>query len=192
MKRLYLYGAGALVLSGLALGWYIFSPKPSKPETYAPAVVQADRSLIVEKIPQPDAKPKAQIPKGAKVERIVRFEVKPLDIPPQDALDGSGPVEGSCPSLDVELSLVDLPDDSKRVVLLSKRGEILNAVDIPVKGVKEYKPPKWSVGALYNPLDARFGVEVERRLWGPFKAGVLVLQGRDTPVEAWGKIAIEF
>ena len=170
--------AVGLLLAGLPLGWYIFRPGLPKPEVYAPAAVQKDKSIIVEKKPSPAARPKAEVPKGAKVERIVRFEVKPLELPPQASLDSAGALETSCPSLDMELSLVRLPDESRRVILKSDRGEILNAVDIPVESARPFKGLKWAAGVSYNPMDRGFGGWLDRDL-GPFRLGAEINQIKD-------------
>lgn len=170
--------AVGLLLAGLALGWYIFRPGPPKPETYAPTAVQKDKSIIVEKKPSPTARPKAEVPKGAKVERIVRLEVKPLELPPQASLDSAGALETSCPSLDMELSLVRLPDESRRVILKSDRGEVLNAVDIPVESARPFKGLKWAAGVSCNPMDRGLGGWLDRDL-GPFRLGAEINQIKD-------------
>lgn len=178
MNRLYFIGIVALVVLGIAIGGYIYRPEPPKPETYAPAAVQADGSTIVERKPQANARPKAQVPKGAKVERIVRFEVKPLELPPQASLDGAGAIETSCPSLDMEITLVELPDETRRVILRSEQGEVLNAVDIPVSSAKPYKELKWAAGLTANPMDKTLGGFIDRDM-GPFRLGAELNQIRD-------------
>lgn len=180
MNRVYFYAGVivSLIAAGIGLGYYWFRPEPPKPETYAPAAIQADGSTIVERKPQANARPKAQVPKGAKVERIVRFEVKPLELPLQASLDGAGAIETSCPSLDMELTLVELPDESSRVILRSERGEVLNAVDIPVSSAKSYKELKWAAGLTANPLDRTLGGFIDRDM-GPFRLGAEVNQIRD-------------
>lgn len=193
MNRVYFYAGVivALIAAGIGLGYYWFRPEPPKPETYAPAAVQEDGSLVVERKPQANARPKAQIPKDAKVERIVRFEVKPLELPPQASLDGAGALETSCPSLDMELTLVELPDETRRVILRSERGEVLNAIDIPVKSAKEYKEPKWILGAGKNLFGEGWMVKGSRRVYGPVFLGPQYIQ-RGKISELWGMAEITF
>lgn len=163
----------AIVLAGLAAGWYLYKPKPPKTETYASEKIQLDRSRILERKPQEDAKPAHQVPEGAKVERIVRVSVAP-------EIDKAGAIDTShnCPALDVDLTLVRLPDESRRVIASSSNGKIVGGVDIPVEAAQVYKELKWAAGITANPLDRTLGGFIDRDL-GPFRLGAEVNQIRD-------------
>lgn len=175
MTRLNAYGAAVvvLVLAGFGLGWYYFRPAPPKPETYAPAKVQADRSKVLERKPDAAAKPAHEVPRDAKVERIVRVSVEP-------ERSANGPVDTQeyCPVLDVDLTLVRLPDESRRVIASSPNGRIIGGVDIPVESARVYKELKWAAGVSYNPLDRGFGGWLDRDL-GPFRLGAELNQIKD-------------
>jgi hypothetical protein len=69
--------ASLIFVAGIGTGWTLWRPKPPKVEAYAPEKLQADGSLVLERKPQPDARPAHEIPKGAKLERVVQVQVKP-------------------------------------------------------------------------------------------------------------------
>jgi len=185
------YAAGALVGLGLVLGWYFFRPAPPKQEFYAPPAVQDDGSKVLEKKPQASAKPPHKVPEGAKVERIVKIVVRSKpEKAPAATQEGRGeaetPLKADCPPVKVDLSLVRLPDESRRVIASSPNGEIVGGVDIPVESARVYKELKWAAGVSYNPLDRGFGAFLDRDL-GPFRLGAEVNQikdGFDTRVKA--------
>ena len=185
MNKIYLYVgiAVVLILAGLAIGWKFFAPDLQKPEIYAPLSVQDDGSKVLERKPQHDAKPAHKIPDGAKVERIVEIEVRSLPEKAPSALqEGSSstgaPSKADCPPVKVDLSLVRLPDESRRVIASSSNGEIVGGVDIPVESARVYKELKWAAGVSYNPLDRGFGAFIDRDL-GPFRLGAEVNQIKD-------------
>lgn len=124
---------------------------------------------MLERKPQANARPAHKVPENAKVERIVRVSVAPSEI------DLAAPADHSseCPALDVDLSLVRLPDESRRVIASSPNGQILGGVDIPVESVAAYKELKWAAGLTANPLDRTFGAFLDRDL-GPFRIGAEV------------------
>ena len=185
INRLYIY-AGAvvvLILIGLAIGWKFFAPDLPKPEIYAPLSVQDDGSKVLERKHQHDAKPAHKIPDGAKVERIVKIEVRSLpEKAPSASQEGSGltdaPSKADCPPVKVDLSLVRLPDESRRVIASSSNGEIVGGVDIPVESARVYKELKWAAGVTVNPLDSTLGGFLDRDL-GPFRLGAEVNQIKD-------------
>ncbi len=143
---------------GLGIGWKLWSPKDPVVETYAPPVTQQDGSLVLERKPQADTKPAQQIPQGAKVERVVQVVVKPN--PPVDPVSplpsgsvASVPVEPQrppCPPVRVDLSLVRIPDQTRRVVASSPDGQVVGGVDIPVEPVLTQKTLKWAAGVVYG------------------------------------------
>lgn len=147
----------SLVAGGAALALYLSHPKNVQ-ETAKPAEVQPDGSLILERtITTPAAKPKQQVPKGAKVERVGSITVQgetPKEIKACTAVE--------CPPATIETSLVRLPDGSKRVLVSSPDGTILKGVDIPVETQETPEPKVWAAGVSLNPQNQTFGVWVER------------------------------
>ena len=174
----------------MALGWMLWRPKPPKPEPYAPAVVQQDGSLVLERKPMPDAKPAQQVPKGARVERVVQVKVQPRNATPTAATGtpGSGPVNvlPELPPVTVDLSLVRMPDQTRRVIASSPDGTIVGGVDIPVEAARQARALKWSAGGTWNPADRSWGAWVQRDV-GPVVLGADALQVRD-PVQAGGRL----
>lgn len=66
--------------------------------------------------------------------------------------------------VDLELSIVRLPDNSRRIIATAENGDILSAVDIPVEDAKPApEPKKWSAGVVGNPFRHTLGVFVDRR-----------------------------
>jgi len=134
-----------LIAFGLVCGYGIgfwLNHRASVVETYKPAVRQADGSLVLERKPNPDAKPKQIIPKEAKVERVVSVEVETL-----------APTN----RVSVDLTLVSLPDGSKRVIASSPDGAVIGGSDIPVGPVRIEKPIRWAAGAAYSPSQRQWG-----------------------------------
>ena len=87
MKPLTITAIAILAGAGfVGLGWWMGQPKLVV-ETAAPAVVQSDGSIITPRAPDAKAKPKQQIPKKSKVERIEQIQVQgaALDIPVETA-----------------------------------------------------------------------------------------------------------
>lgn len=180
------YWVHIILVAATATGaWYLWSPKPAPPETYKPAVVQGDGSTILERKPDADAKPKAAIPKGSKVERIVRLTIKAknpinevsgsVEIIERVQMDKSAApmtVAGipipeqkeslECPPVDLELTLVKMPDDTRRVIVSSDNGEI-TGIDIPVESAKPTpETKKWAVGAVIDPFKQTYGAFIDR------------------------------
>lgn len=152
---------------GLGIGWKLWSPKPGPVETYAPPVTQPDGSQILERKPQAEARPAQQVPKGAKVERVVQVVVQPN--PPADPVSPlpsgsvaspadpvqSGPIAAQsganpCPPVRVDLTLVRMQDQTRRVIASSPDGVVVGGVDIPVEPVLTQKTLKWAAGVVYG------------------------------------------
>jgi len=189
----------ALVLAiivGLTLtgAWYLWGRGTQKVPDNKPsaAVTQADGSVVLEKAPDPKHKPAHAIPKGGKVERDVKVTVNP-DAPPVDT-DGDGDIE--CPPVTVNLSLVRLPDKTKRVVASSPDGEIVGeSLDIPVEDAIPPPIPKlWAAGAAYS-TKGEIGVFVDRD-WGWARLGVQANEVKDggnrSGWSGWAKGGIRF
>lgn len=179
----------------LAGGWYLWRPAPPKPETYAVEQTQNDGSTILERKPDDSARPEHQIPKGAKVERIVSVTVKakPVETTPVGIQEGEGGIiekKADCPPVKVDMSLVRMPDDTRRVVASSPDGEVVGGVDIPVEAAKPERKLLWSAGLMFNPLDKRYGGYVDRKM-GPFVVGGQILQA-EGGLDFWIKGGIQF
>jgi len=151
------------IMAGLGIGWSLWKPTPTKAETYAKAQRQCDGSLILERKPQADAKPAQEIPKGAKVERVVQVVVQPR-ASAAATVQTSGPApedaapvptarqfiaEIPCPPVRVDLSLVRMPDQTRRVIASSPDGEVVGGVDIPVETAAPVRTLKWGAGFEY-------------------------------------------
>lgn len=199
LKKYGLYVVVAVVV--LSLAWQLWKPKPPVPEVYAVAAHQADGSVVLEKKPDPSAKPVHEIPKGAKVERVVKVTVQPkmqASKPATQANSGSredmAKVEPiPCPPVTVDLSLVRMPDETRRVIASSPDGEIIGGVDIPVEAAQPTASEKlWATGAVYNPFKQTYGGFVDRDL-GPFRLGAQVNQASGQGgIETWGKVGLRF
>ena len=158
----YAYGvASGVVLAAFAWWWIAGTPVV---ETPAAEVRQGDGSLVLERRPG-KAKPAAQLPKRAKLERQIRIDVQPE--------------RADCPVCTVDLSLVRMPDDTRRVVASSPTGEILSGLDVPVVSMEARR--RWLAGALYN---GRWGGLVARDV-GPFVLGGAATIERDDALVPW-------
>ena len=171
--------ATLIFAGGIGTGWLLWHPKAQKVETYAPEVKQRDGSLVLERKPQADAKPVHEIPKGGKVERIVQVQVKPKTGTPTaaTATPGSGPenVLPELPPVTVDLSLVRLPDQTRRVIVSSPNGEVIGGVDVPVEAAREAKALRWAAG-----------YEFARSTWG--KSHSIVVQRDLGPLRLGGRV----
>ncbi len=177
-----------LIIAAAVLGgWWWLQPAPVV-ETPAAAQRQADGSDVLERAPTKSAKPAHQIPKGAKVERTVSVTVKPKEGPPampglKAPADGLKPGPAACPPLKVDLSLVRLPDRTKRVVASSPNGEIVGGLDVPVEtAAPPEEPARWAAGLSADPIHRLPGLWVERDV-GRLRLGAEINRVR---VLAWG------
>lgn len=173
------------LILGLAMGWGLWRPKPLPKERPLPAVRQGDGSLVLERRPPvgPPAPPSHQIPAGGKEERRVSVTVKPRwTLPPNPGKPGEiqeppAPANG-CPPVRVDLSLVRMPDQSRRMVASSPDGEVVGGLDMPLEPPRPMpRPLRWGAGALYNPLDRTYGAFLDRD-FGPLRLGVEAYQTR--------------
>lgn len=126
--------------AGLFLGLRLHSAPVQVMEASAPAVRQADGSLILERKPDASAVAPMQIPSSAKVERLAKVTVKPR-------LVASAASAVDCAPVSLDLALVRMPDDTRRMIASSPDGDIVVGVDIPVLPTISLAPPKWAVGA---------------------------------------------
>lgn len=168
-------GALLSAIAGLALGYQLWGGAQSVVETAAPEVRQPDGSLVLERAPDPAAKPAHQVPRGTTLERTVTVTVQPSPsstLPLNPGKIGSGKVVGpsspdvsrapdlpcSCAPVHVDLSLVRQPNGMRRVVASARGGTILGGVDIPVESAAPARVLRWAVGATYD----------NRGAWGGF------------------------
>lgn len=194
MNRLLLILAGAVGLfsAGLGLGWWLNRPAVVV-ELPAPAVRQGDGSLVVERVDtktQP-AKPPHALPAGSKEERWVSVVVQPprgVVVPSKDSAEAARLVESvdhpaiakdvpdscDCPPVQVDLSLVRMPDKTRRVIASSPDGKILSGVDVPIDPGELPARRPWAAGIMYT-ADRKFGGFLDRDL-GPFRFGVEAFQ----------------
>lgn len=201
-----LIGGVALVLGlslGLAAGWKLWKPSKRPAETYAASTTQKDGSVILERKPDAKAKPAQEIPKGAVVERIVRVVVAPAGpLPTVPVPTASSPLESitpalltpstprePCPPVTVDLTLIRLKDQSRRVIASSPDGQVVGGVDIPVEAAKPIRDLKWAAGASYNPGDKTWGLFADRDA-AFLRLGLEVNQIRE-PVLAGGRTTLE-
>ena len=180
-ERLYWTIVLALSIIGAAVAVVLLWPRPQPViEVAKPAVVQTDGSTILERTDtQPGFKPAQVVPKGATVERVVQVKVKPkvvisggIKAAPSlspDAKPANNPIT-------VDLSLVRLKDDTKRVIASSPDGEIVGGMDIPIETLA-YKPRVWAAGISVDPVHQVGGVWVERDI-SRIRVGVEVGQNR--------------
>lgn len=189
MKYLWAWtGAGGL-LAGLVGGWCLWSPVSAPVEPPAPSVRLADGALVLKRKPNANPpKPPHALPKGAKEERRVSVVVQPPKgvvfkdpgIPAgNDHIADVGKIDScECPPVTVDLSLVRMPDKTRRVVASSPNGQILSGIDVPIESTKIPKVLPWAIGGTYSYDGAhRFGGFVDRDL-GPFRLGVEAFQSQ--------------
>lgn len=217
---------GGLVVA-LSFGWWAWNPAPKKPEVYAPPVQQVDGSVILEKKPQPDAKPEQKLPKGSTLIRkasitvqakvptattLTTMTVEPVahqaksmmmpepvmqtaDKQPAEQLMEIEAEKQDCPPVTVDLSLVEMPDKSQRLVASSPDGNILGGVDTPVRDAAPIPDPKlWAAGAMISTRQ-NLGVWIDRDFDFLRVGSQLNTVGNESGVrgvEAWGKVGIKF
>lgn len=157
------------IILAFIIGWKLWHKTPVI-ETYATEQHQKDGSVVLERKPDVAAKSTHEIPKGGKVERIVKLEVKSK--PVQVRADAQA---ADCPPVKVDLSLVRMPDETRRVIASSSTGEVFAGVDIPVESAFIRKEPKWAAGLTVSPINRSYGVFIDRDL-GPFRIGAEVNQ----------------
>lgn len=171
LRGIGLFGVGLLVgILGMTL-W----PAATAVESAAPAQRQADGSLIAERDPDASLKLKHEIPKGGKVERDIRVQVQPTDRP-------------DCPVCTVDLSVVEMPDASHRIVASSPTGAVVDALDVPRVAAIVDRPTVWSAGVLYN---GRWGAVVTRDLRWLIVGGAITPE-RDGGFAPWAVLMLRF
>lgn len=166
---------GALAGSGAIYFW----PTATVVETAEPSERQPDGSLIAERAPDAPRKPSHKIPQGAKVQRDIRVSVQPTGRP-------------DCPLCVVDLSLIELPDATHRVIASSPTGEVMNALDVPRVPSIVDREKHWTAGVLYN---GRWGGLVLRdikMLSGMLSLGGAITTERDDSFAPWFVAVVRF
>lgn len=154
------------------------SPSPVTHEPAAPAITQADGSVVLERhasVPAKSVKPRAQLPRGAAVERHIDLTVKPEQ--PGDTAK-------------VEVNLVKMPDQSRRVVVYSDNAEV-GGLDLPVE-LKLDPKHTWAAGVYADPFNPNVrGIFVDKDI-GRIRIGAEVGQGRHRDAEVRLKLGVTF
>lgn len=167
-----------VAVAGAGLWWVTRDPPPI-PEvvTAAPMVRQADESVIAERAP--DAKPappRHMLPKGAVEERRETIVISPAP---------------AASSVEVELSLVRMPDNGRRVVASSPDGQVVSAIDIPIQiGLAPPAPRPWAAGLSYG-TSRSIGLWVDRDV-GRLVLGAAVQRLQDGHAEAQLRVGVRF
>lgn len=203
--------AGLVVIAAtLTAAWYVWAPAPAPPETYKPATVQADNSIVLEKKPDAAAKAPMMVPKGSTVERIVKITVQAknpiqtisgtIEVKETVRMDKAAPealavaqAVPECPPVNVTLALVRDKDQTRRVVVSSDDGNILGGVDIPVENVAPFVPKVWAAGLVADPFKQTLGAFVDRDLgWLRLGAQINQREPGDIPNQVWIKFGLRF
>lgn len=154
------FGIGALIGALVVVGGCVWLKYRTLQITEAPAAAerQADGSLVLERKPtNPKAKPVHAVPKGGKAERVVRVDVQPE--------------RADCPICTVDLTLVRMPDDSRRVVASSPTGTVIGGLDVPIAPLVIVKNHPWAVGPSYGTGTDSWGLWLDRD-FGRIRAGI--------------------
>lgn len=174
---------GAGLVAGLLVGWMLWRPKERVVETPAIAVRNTDNSLTLERRPDAAATPTHITPRGT-LERIARLTVRPdpvivhdtIRVPSENVARGTLPETTTtvrtdtvqAPDIAIELSLVRLPDRSRRVTASAIGGKVIGGIDIPVESAVPEKVLRWSAGPTYDPHARTYGAFLSRDL-GPVR-----------------------
>ena len=95
-----------------------------------------------------------------------------------------------CPPVNLDLSLVRMPDETRRVIVSSKNGDVLDGIDIPVESAKPVSDSKkWAIGGVYYSNEA-YSARVERDI-GPARLSFDLLKTGNDVVPGIG-VALVF
>lgn len=183
--RLFLW-LGSWVVAGVigmaAHAWLFPAPAPVV-EKPAPAVVQKDQSIVIERAaPQPKRRAPHALPKNTRLERGIEIAAlgQGVALPPDAANLPVGTVL-PCPPVTLDLSLVREADGARRVVASSPDGTITRALDIPVDAPPISQPARrhrWGAGLSWSAPMQTPGVWVDRDL-GRLRLGLEINQTRE-------------
>ncbi len=193
------------MVTGLTLGWMLWRPAPVGQEPPAPEIRQADHSVVLERKPESHPAVPHQIPSGAKLEREIQVTVQPsagvtpLTTATSPVAPGKPPEATPCPPVIVDLSLVRMPDKTRRVIASSPDGDVVGGLDVPVEAASVPRELKWAVGGLYGSKSEggqTLGVFVDRD-FAFLRTGVEITRERYTAssMNGWeirGRLGIRF
>jgi hypothetical protein len=169
MKTIYIWLVAIVIAfgGGLYTGYSMYHKEPVsiavqdvKP---APEIKQKDGSIVLEKAPQINVKPKHVLPVGSKAEREITVKLASK--------------QPECPPVTADISIVSTGEGEKRVVVSSTDGTIVGGLDVPVIDTKLVAKPetlKWAVGASYN-SDKQYGAWIDRDI-GPMRVGAEIVK----------------
>lgn len=204
---------------GLLLGWWIWSPAPPATEGRAVAERLPSGALLVERDPTaqaPQTVQQAVREAGGTLERAVSVQVRPKPVqvapdvatvadslivehgsarqrpaPQNEAAKINNPCE--CEPVTVDIGIVRMPDQTRRVVATSTYGDVLGAVDIPFDMPASGRTLRWAAGlTMAHTTTGRreFGAFVDRDA-GPLRLG-LELQQRQEGGAVVAKVGLRF
>lgn len=153
------------VVCGATGGWWLARPV-AVIEVPAPAVRQADGSLLAERAPGA-LKPAQQLPAGTVAARVARISVQPVPLP-------DAPAGCDCEQVVVDTTLVREAGGGQRLVVSAQGGQLLDALDAPVLPEVVVRPSPWAAGVTYG-TGGRAGVFLDRDA-GPWRVGAEVDQ----------------
>lgn len=175
------------ILPGLALGWFLWRQPTPPPETHAEEVHLPSGAVALERepeapVPVPLKQAVRELDRKATLERAVRVTVVP-----KTPVTSTEP----CPPVNLDIGLVKLPDQTRRVVVHSSDGDVLGGVDIPIQATERVQALKWAAGALYVPHEESYGIFLDRDI-GRLRVGAELVQSREHGVSGIVRLGIRF
>lgn len=150
------------LIAAAAFGWWLGQPEPVV-ETPAAEQRQADGSVVLERKPDANAKPRQETQNGSKVERVGRVTVQPRAKAGKPGHESKPDQQTPCPPVSVDWSLVREADGGRRFLASSPDGTIVGGVDIPVETAAPQPAPKrWAAGVSWSVSDDTVGIWIER------------------------------
>lgn len=175
MKYFWSFVAGLFLGAAALAAW-----QAPKKVTEAPAAEarQPDGSLALGRTAtNPNAKPVHAIPKGGKAERAIRVDVQPA--------------RADCPVCTVDLTLVRMKDDTRRVVASSPTGAVMGGLDVPILPIEIEKKHPWAAGISRGTGGESWGAWLDRDL-GPLRIGGEANKTAEDKFEARLRVGIRF
>ncbi len=183
-----LFGLVVGIVIGLSAGWGLWHQKPAKLDPFAKEARQKDGSLALERTPDsaPGSAPH-EIPRGGKEERRVYVTVRPK-APAALPVNGVCP---ACPPVSVDLSLIRMPDKTRRVVASSTDGRVISGVDIPIEPRYEPREIRWAALGGYDPINRTWAARIDREA-GPFRLSIDAYQQKPTGIGAHAWVGVRW
>lgn len=141
-------------------------------EAPAPAVVQDDGSMILERNPNKPAPSTPELPKGAKVTRITTATIERPQVQSEELNRNNG-------AITVQLTQIQAADGSSRVIASTEDGRIIGGSDWTGPALPVPKVPRWEVQAIRGWQDGRgaaWGASVGYSR-GPWVGSVTLIPG---------------